>query len=77
MADLIPSSLHVPLPYVMGYDMFPMTSLIEKENYLEVALKDEHILFFEHDPFSECCTIEKTEKGYKRKDCFNLDVLTD
>jgi glyoxylase-like metal-dependent hydrolase (beta-lactamase superfamily II) len=76
MADLIPSSLHIPLPYVMGYDMFPMTTLIEKENYLEEALKEEHILFFEHDPISECCTIEKTEKGYKRKDCFNLDTLT-
>jgi glyoxylase-like metal-dependent hydrolase (beta-lactamase superfamily II) len=77
MADLIPSSLHVPLPYVMGYDMFPMTTLLEKENYLEEAIKENHILFFEHDPIFECCTIEKTEKGYKRKDCFNLDVLTD
>ena len=75
MADLIPSSLHVPLPYVMGYDMFPMTTLIEKENYLEEALKEDHILFFEHDPIAECCTIEKTEKGFKRKDCFNLDGL--
>ncbi len=75
MADLIPSSLHVPLPYVMGYDMFPMTTLIEKENYLEEALKEDHILFFEHDPIAECCTIEKTEKGFKRKDCYNLDAL--
>ncbi len=75
MADLIPSSLHVPLPYVMGYDMFPMTTLLEKENYLEQAIKEEHILFFEHDPVSECCSIEKTDKGFKRKTCFDLNSI--
>lgn len=75
MADLIPSSMHVPLPYVMGYDMFPMTTLIEKEIFLKKACQDNYILFFEHDPAGECCTVELTEKGYKRKEVFNLDAL--
>jgi len=75
MADLIPSSAHVPLPYVMGYDMFPMTTLIEKEKFLERACKEEHILFYEHDPIAECSTVELTEKGFKRKDVFNLDAI--
>jgi glyoxylase-like metal-dependent hydrolase (beta-lactamase superfamily II) len=75
MADLIPSSMHVPLPYVMGYDMFPMTTLIEKEIFLKKACQENYILFFEHDPAGECCTVELTEKGYKRKEVFNLDAL--
>jgi glyoxylase-like metal-dependent hydrolase (beta-lactamase superfamily II) len=75
MADLIPSSMHVPLPYVMGYDMFPMTTLIEKEIFLKKACEENYILFFEHDPAGECCTVELTEKGYKRKEVFNLDSV--
>jgi glyoxylase-like metal-dependent hydrolase (beta-lactamase superfamily II) len=75
MADLIPSSMHVPLPYVMGYDMFPMTTLIEKEIFLKKACQENYILFFEHDPAGECCTVELTERGYKRKEVFNLDAL--
>jgi glyoxylase-like metal-dependent hydrolase (beta-lactamase superfamily II) len=75
MADLIPSSMHVPLPFVMGYDMFPMTTLIEKEIFLKKACQENYILFFEHDPAGECCTVELTERGYKRKEVFNLDAL--
>lgn len=75
MADLIPSSSHIPLPYVMGYDMFPMTTLIEKEQFLKKACQEDYILFFEHDPVGECCTVELTEKGFKRKEIFNLAML--
>lgn len=75
MADLIPSSSHIPLPYVMGYDMFPMTTLIEKEQFLKKACQENYILFFEHDPIGECCTIEMTERGFKRKESFTLDNI--
>ena len=75
MADLIPSTAHIPLPYVMGYDMFPMTTLLEKESFLEEAVKNDIVLFFEHDPVNECCTVQKTEKGYRKKEVFTLDSL--
>ncbi|MFM1794129.1 MAG: hypothetical protein RL642_514 [Bacteroidota bacterium] len=75
MADLIPSSAHVPLPYVMGYDMFPMTTLIEKEKFLKKACEEGYILFFEHDAINECCTVEATEKGYKKKETMKLDAI--
>ncbi len=75
MADLIPSSSHIPLPYVMGYDMFPMTTLIEKEKFLKKACEENYVLFFEHDPVGECCTVELTEKGFKRKETFTLAAL--
>jgi glyoxylase-like metal-dependent hydrolase (beta-lactamase superfamily II) len=75
MADLLPSQGHIPLPYVMGYDMFPMTTLGEKKTFLEEAVDNNYILFFEHDPKVECCTLQRTEKGIKPKDFFSLDSL--
>jgi glyoxylase-like metal-dependent hydrolase (beta-lactamase superfamily II) len=75
MADLLPSAGHIPLPYVMGYDMFPATTLIEKENFLTEALQNEYVLFFEHDPTIECCNLQITEKGIRMKDNFKLSDL--
>ena len=75
MADLLPSQGHIPLPYVMGYDMFPMTTLGEKKTFLEEAVDNTYILFFEHDPKVECCTLQRTEKGIRPKDFFSLDSL--
>ena len=75
MADLLPSQGHIPLPYVMGYDMFLMTTLDEKKTFLEEAVDNNYILFFEHDPKVECCTLQRTEKGIRPKDFFSLDSL--
>ncbi len=75
MADLLPSAGHIPLPYVMGYDMFPATTLSEKESFLTEALQNEYILFFEHDLSIECCTLQMTEKGIRLKDSFKLSDL--
>ena len=72
MADLLPSVAHSPLPYIMGYDMFPLTTLNEKKQFLTAALQNDFILFFEHDPVNECCTLQMTEKGIRQKDIFNL-----
>ncbi len=75
MADLLPSQGHIPLPYVMGYDMFPMTTLDEKKTFLEEAVDNNYILFFEHDLKVECCTLQRTEKGIRPKEFFSLDSL--
>jgi glyoxylase-like metal-dependent hydrolase (beta-lactamase superfamily II) len=75
MADLLPSSSHLPIPYVMAYDMFPLTSLQEKKAFLDEALAGDYVLFFEHDPVHECCTLQKTEKGIRVKDFFALKDL--
>ncbi len=75
MADLIPSSAHIPLPYVMAYDMFPLTTLNEKKSYLEEAVNNNYILFFEHDPIIECCTLQLTERGVRQKDTFTLSEI--
>ena len=75
MADLLPSAGHIPIPYVMAYDMFPLTTLQEKKAFLQEALQNNFILFFEHDPVYECCTLAMTEKGIRPKDFFRLDEI--
>ncbi len=75
MADLLPSVGHLPLPYVMAYDMFPLKTLNEKKIFLTEALEKEYILYFEHDPVNECCTLQQTERGIRVKDTFKLNEL--
>lgn len=71
-ADLIPSYGHIPLPYVMSYDMQPLLTLKEKEAFLDFAVEKNAILFLEHDPVNECCSLIKTEKGIRHADLFPL-----
>lgn len=75
MADLLPSAGHIPLPYVMAYDMFPLTTLNEKKSFLTEAVENDYVLFFEHDPEIECCTLQMTEKGIRMKDALTLNQL--
>ena len=75
MADLIPSAAHIPIPYVMGYDTRPLETLKEKEIILNKAAENNWILFFEHDPLIECVSLEKTEKGIRKKDQFLLSEV--
>jgi glyoxylase-like metal-dependent hydrolase (beta-lactamase superfamily II) len=76
MADLLPSTAHVPLPYVMSFDTKPLVTLKEKETFFEEALANDYVLFLEHDLFNECCTLQMTEKGVRVKDTFELkDIL--
>ena len=75
MADLLPSIGHLPMPYVMAYDMFPLKTLTEKKLFLTEALEKQFILYLEHDPVNECCTLQQTEKGIRIKETFNLNLL--
>ena len=65
MADLIPSSAHIPLPYVMSYDVRPLLTMDEKTRILKQAADENWILVFEHDPVTEAATVEMTEKGVR------------
>ena len=72
MADLLPSTGHIPLPYVMGYDTRPLLTLDEKARFLNEAADNEYILFLEHDSVNECCTLKHTEKGVRLDKTFSL-----
>ena len=73
MADLLPSTGHIPLPYVMGYDTRPLLTLDEKEKFLKRAADEEIVLFLEHDSVNQCCTVQNTDKGVRLKDVFTLE----
>ncbi len=75
VADLIPSSSHIPVPYVMGYDTRPLITMTEKEKFLKEAADNGYILFFEHDPVHECATVAHTERGVRIKDTFSLSSI--
>jgi glyoxylase-like metal-dependent hydrolase (beta-lactamase superfamily II) len=75
MADLLPSTGHIPLPYVMAYDMFPLTTLKEKKSFLNEAVTNNYVLFFEHDPKVECCRLQQTEKGIRAGETFALSTI--
>ncbi len=64
-ADLVPSAAHVPLPYVMGYDMRPLQTLEEKARILGRCADEGITLLLEHDHQRPTCAIERTERGLK------------
>ncbi len=63
MADLLPSTGHIPIPYVMGYDTRPMLTLDERKRIFNEAADKGYHLFLEHDAANEICTLQQTEKG--------------
>ncbi|MEN8249971.1 MAG: MBL fold metallo-hydrolase [Bacteroidota bacterium] len=74
-ADLIPSVGHIPLPYVMGYDVRPLITMKEKAAFLKEAADNNYILVFQHDSVNECCTVKHTEKGVRVDQIFPFSEL--
>ena len=71
-ADLLPTFAHLPLPWVMGYDMAPVQTLEEKENFLNEAVKKNYYLFLEHDANCEVITVIKADSKYMPKKTLTL-----
>jgi glyoxylase-like metal-dependent hydrolase (beta-lactamase superfamily II) len=71
-ADLIPASAHIPIPYVMSYDTRPLITMREKEEFLKEAVDKAYVLFFEHDLYNECCTLQHTDKGVRVLNTYKL-----
>jgi glyoxylase-like metal-dependent hydrolase (beta-lactamase superfamily II) len=64
-ADLIPTAGHIPLPYVMGYDIRPLLTLKEKEVFLNFVVENNILVCFEHDSLNEIVSLKNTEKGVR------------
>jgi len=75
MADLLPSAGHIPLPYVMAYDMRPLQTMAEKEQVLRRAADENWVLLLEHDPTHEACTVQHTDKGVRLAETLRLSEL--
>lgn len=67
-ADLIPTSAHIPVPWIMGYDIQPLILLNEKKQLLNQALDQNWILFFEHDPLTQACRLKPGKKYIEKGD---------
>jgi glyoxylase-like metal-dependent hydrolase (beta-lactamase superfamily II) len=63
-ADLFPSTAHVPLTYNMAYDTRPLLTIEDKTRFFDEIDIENTVLFFEHDLYTECCTLLKTNKGF-------------
>lgn len=74
-ADLIPSAAHIPLAWLMAYDVRPLATLEEKKRFLEEAAAKSWILFFEHDRTAECATVQTTDRGIRVRETFSLTEL--
>ena len=75
MADLLPSAGHVPLPYVMSYDVRPLITMTEKEAVLRRAAEENWVLLLEHDPTNEACTVQMTDRGVRLGETLRLADL--
>ena len=75
MADLLPTVGHIPLPYVMGYDVRPLITMDEKANFLQTAADQNYYLFLEHDAVHEICTVKHTEKGVRLDQTYKFNEV--
>jgi len=66
--DVIPTSSHVRLPWIMGYDLNPLLIMEEKEKVLTQAAEQGWYLFFEHDPYCDIATVERSGHDFKVKE---------
>ncbi|WP_346862641.1 MBL fold metallo-hydrolase [uncultured Draconibacterium sp.] len=74
-SDLIPTTANIPLLWIAAYDLDPVMVMKEKAIFLEEVAAKNQVLFFEHDYYTECATVAKTEKGFVLKEKFKLADL--
>ncbi|MDD4993781.1 MAG: MBL fold metallo-hydrolase [Paludibacter sp.] len=65
VGDVIPLAANVPLAWISSYDIFPISAMDEKKILLDEAAEKNHILMFEHDAYTECCTVVAQYKKHK------------
>ncbi|WP_291516398.1 MBL fold metallo-hydrolase [Bdellovibrio sp. ArHS] len=70
--DVVPTSSHVKIPWLMGYDLHPLTLMEEKQKYLSQAADQKWYLFFEHDPYCDAAVIERNGHDFAVQKRFQL-----
>lgn len=72
-ADLLPTAAHVPVPYVMGYDLQPLVTVREKRELYTRAIEHGWILALEHDPQSAAIRIREGARGFEVAETVAID----
>ena len=75
MADLLPTVGHLPLPYVMGYDIRPLETLKEKALFLDQAATNNSLLFMQHDAKNPLITVKHTDRGVRLNESIPFNSL--
>ena len=74
-SDLVPTAGHIPIPYLMGYDVRPLTTMEEKTKILNNLVENDSLIFLQHDPVNEVVFLKKTEKGVRLDKSSTLKAL--
>ena len=74
-SDLVPTAGHIPVPYLMGYDIRPLITMEEKERVLQDAVQNNVLLFLQHDPYNEVVSLKNTDKGVRLDQSTSLKKL--
>ena len=61
VADMFPTSVHLPEPWIMGYDLYPMETLDFKRSFRREAVERGYLVFFEHDPSTAAGRLHETD----------------
>ena len=72
-SDLVPTAGHIPVPYLMGYDVRPLVTMEEKSKILKNCLENETLLFLQHDPYNELVSLMDTDKGVRLENSSSLN----
>lgn len=75
VSDLIPLSGNLPAVYLASVDIQPLIAMEEKEKFLNEAVRNNYVLVFEHDFYTECATVRKTDKGYAIDKTFSMEEI--
>ena len=75
MADLLPTAGHLPLPYIMGYDVRPLQTLEEKKRFLSRAADENFVLFMQHDANNPLITVQHTDRGVRLHESLATETL--
>jgi glyoxylase-like metal-dependent hydrolase (beta-lactamase superfamily II) len=75
VGDLIPVKANIISSFVSAYDLFPLTTIEEKDEFLKEAYNENFVLFFGHDLYTECCTLKKGSKGIREDKSFKLKEI--
>ncbi len=72
-SDLVPTAGHIPVPYLMGYDVRPLVTMEEKSKILKSCLENGTLLFLQHDPYNEIVSLMNTDKGVRLENSSSLN----
>ena len=75
MADLLPTAGHLPLPYIMGYDVRPLQTLEEKKRFLSRAADENFVLFMQHDANNPMISVQHTDRGVRLHESLATETL--